>query len=171
MPLAPRIVHSDEILRIGTWQNVAIADVSGDLDLVRMKRLGRAYRELLPEFPKGICTFSVIRESTPIASDEARNEAARFIKELGDSCLRMAMVIEHRGLMAQVLRTIIRGLNVVTRNTKLVMFDEMKDAIDSIVPLVVPTQDGVNVAPELRAAVSSVCDGRGPGRAQKVAQR
>ena len=171
MALAPRIVHSDEILRIGTWQNVAIADVSGDLDLVRMKRLGRAYRELLPEFPKGICTFSLIRESTPIASEEARNEAARFIKELGDSCLRMSMVIEHRGVMAQVLRTIIRGLNVVTRNTKLVMFDDTREAIESIAPFVVPTLPGANPVPELRAAVSAVCEGQGPGRVRQAAQR
>ena len=168
---SPRIVHSDEVVRLATWQNVAITDVRGEMDVVRIQRLVRAVKALVAEFPNGIVTCAFIRENTPVGSKEARNEAAKFVKDLGDSCLRMALVIEERGIMAQVLRTVVRGMNVITRNTRLVLFNEPGEAVDALAPLVVSPRLGTDVAAELRAAIAAIRDGYGPRPLRRAAQR
>lgn len=132
MAITPRIVRSDDAFCLALWQNVAITDVAGNMDVAHMKQLGKTYRELAGAFPSGIVTLAIIRPGVPVSSSEARDEAARFITELGPSILRMGMLIEDRGVMAQVLRTIIRGLNVVTRNTKLVLYNTVDEAVRAL---------------------------------------
>ena len=168
---APRIVCSDATFCLALWQNVAITDVAGDMDVAHMKQLGKTYRELVTSFPLGIVTCAIIRAGVPVSSSAARDEAAKFITDLGPSVLRMAMLIEERGVMAQVLRTIVRGINVVTRNTKLVLFNELDEAIRSLAPLVVPPTSGADVRSELAAAVASVRNGYAPRPPQRAAQR
>ncbi|HMI93779.1 MAG TPA: hypothetical protein VK509_20540 [Polyangiales bacterium] len=73
--------------------------------------------------------------------------------------------------MAQVLRTIIRGINVVTRNTKLVLFNDLDEAIRSLAPLVASPRPGADVRSELRAAIASVRSGYAPRAQQQAAQR
>lgn len=137
----------------------------------RMKQLGRVYRELAATFPRGIVTCAIIRAGVPVSSGEARDEAAKFINELGSSILRMAMLIEEKGAMALVMRTIIRGINVVTRNTKLVLYDDLEEATRSLTPLIVPPSIHGDVRSELAAAIASVRSGYAPRPAQRAAQR
>jgi hypothetical protein len=172
VPLAPRIVISDEIYRLATWQNVAITEFAGDVDALRMRRIARMHRELSIAYPNGTVTCTIVRAGVPIASQAARDEAAAFMKELGGSLLRSALVLEDTGIMAQVLRTVVRGLNVVTRNTKLVLCSRIDEAISSLSPLVVPPQPDADVRAELSAAVATVRKGYDPRPAQQqVAQR
>ena len=167
----PRIVHSDEIVRLSTWQNLAITDLVGEMDVLRIKRVARAVRELLVQFPSGIVTCAFIREHVPVGSKESREESARFMKDLGDSCLKMVVVIEQRGVMAQMLRTVVRGMNMITRNSKLLVLGETREAIDALAPLVVPPQAGANVTVELRKAIATVREGYGRAPHAQVAQR
>lgn len=114
--LQPEVVDSDHVFRVAYWHNAVIVDVGGDMDLVHMQRLGRAYRDLLAQNPGGIVSCAFLRAEVPVSSAAARAESARFMKELGDSILRVAMVSEHRGVLMQMITTIIRGINVIARN-------------------------------------------------------
>jgi len=169
--LHPRVVHSDQVFRIAYWHNAAIVDVGGDMDVLHMKRLGRAYRDLLKDHPEGIVSCSVMRPDVPISSADARDESARVLKELGDSLLRVAMVPEHQGVVAQVISTVIRGINIVARNPKLVLFRTLEDATKSLAPLVKRQAPVADTAVELLAAVNAVrqdYDPRGAGSATQA---
>ena len=159
MPIAPRIVHSDEIYRLATWQNASIGVFARDVDALRMRRIARAHTELSVAFPNGIVACTIVRPGVPVASQGARDEAAKFLKELGPSLLRSALVIEDTGIMAQVLRTFVRGLNIITRNTQLVLCRDIDEAIDSLAPLIVSPQPTAHVRAELAGAVAEVQKG------------
>ena len=121
---------------MGTWHNVLLVEVASDIDLEHMKRLGRAHEELLVEYPAGMVTFAIIGEHVPIASNESRAESARFVRALGQSLRRTVMVLENKGVTAQLLQTVIRGINVIARNPKLVIMPTIASGIASVVTMV-----------------------------------
>lgn len=154
----PRIIHSDSVFRLGIWQNVLLVDVAGDIDLPHMQRMGRAHEEVLEQFPQGIVTLGVIRAHVPIASGESRAESARFIKALGHKLRRTVLVLENKGVTAQLLLTVIRGINVIARNPKLVVMPTIQDAILNVAPMV----EGVpqaHVLQELTEVVAALREG------------
>src|SRR5512139_580607 len=106
MAVAPRTFLSESMLHIALWQNVAIIDVAGDMDLPRMRAVRHAYEALLDEYPSGICSCVFLRDGVPVASHAAREESARFMRELGTALALVAVVIEHQGVAAQMLRTV-----------------------------------------------------------------
>jgi hypothetical protein len=169
--IAPRIAHSDDTFRLATWQNVTLVEIAGNMDAPSMRRLFRAHIDLAAAYPEGIVSCTIVRPGVPVAAGDGRAEVVKSMKELGDSWLRSALVIEETGVMAQVLRTIVRGFNIVTRNTKLVMCDDIEEAVGSIAPLVVPPQSGANVRAELLAAVAEARKGYAPRPVRPVAQR
>jgi hypothetical protein len=148
--------YADTTFCIAFWQNVVIVDVGADIDVQHMKTLESSYRALLRSYPAGIAVLAILRAETPVASSGARNEAARFTKELGELLLKVAMVIEDRGILAQMLRSVIRGINVLVRQTRLVLFDSVEEALRTIAPLAIPATTRLNVDKELRAAVACV---------------
>jgi hypothetical protein len=139
LSIKPRIMHSDQVFVIGSWNNILLADVGRDIDFEHMKLLGQAHKQLLQQHPGGIATLSFVRPGVPVASSAAREESARFIKALGDSLRRTAMVLEDQGTVVQLLTTVIRGINVITRNSKLLVCQTADKAVEAIAPLV----DGV----------------------------
>ena len=147
--------YSDGVLEIALWRNVVFADVSGDLTMARTRTLWSAYRRLIGEYPGGVVGFGTIRAGVPIASSEARAENARCIKELGSSILMLAMMIEDNGIFAQAMRTIIRGLNVLSRGSKLVVFSKVDDAIRAVLPLIASREGHGDLAAEFRDAVTA----------------
>lgn len=171
MSLTPRIVHSDDVYRLAHWQNVVIVDVAGDVDVGRMKQLGQAHRDLVAQFPAGIVTCAIIREQTPVASREARDESAKFIRELGDAIIQQAMVVEQQGVMAQIMRTVVRGLNVLTRNTKMVLYGSVDEAVASVSRHVARPRAKANMEAELRAAIAAVREGYAPRTPMHVGAR
>jgi hypothetical protein len=171
MPIAPRIVHSDDIYRAGIWQNVTIADVAGNVDAMRMRKIARMHVDLAKDYPGGIVSCTIIRAGVPIGSGESREVAEQFLKQLADVLKRSALVMEETGIMAQVLRTFVRGLNILTRKTNLVLCSDIGEAVSSLAPFVVPPQPSSNVSLELAAAVTEVRKGYDPRPEAQVAQR
>ena len=99
-----------------------------------------------------------------VVSRRGRRGSGYALKELGGSLLRSALVIEDTSIMAQVLRAFVRGLNIVTRNTKLVLCSDIDEAVRSLSPLVVPPQPGADVRAELAAAIVQAREGYSPLR-------
>lgn len=155
MAARARIIHSDSVYRLGIWQNVLLITVAGDIDLEHMQRMGRAHEEVLGQFPQGIVTLAVIGAQVPIASSESRAESARFVKALGASLRRTVMVLENKGVTANLLQTVIRGINVVARNPKLVVMPTIQEAIANVAPMVegVPREQAQHELAEAFAAL------------------
>jgi hypothetical protein len=149
-----KVFHIDPALKITFCHNALIVDVAGDMDIPRMLILERAYRALLADYPKGIVSLSLLRSGVPIASSAARNQISRAMKELGDSVRRVAMVIEAKGVGAQMLATVVRGINVFLRNPKLVLCNSLEDAIRGLAAFA-PDGTSATFEAELRAAVTS----------------
>lgn len=74
------------------------------------------------------------------------------MRELGNSILRVAMVSEQRGVLVQMINTVIRGINVVARNPKLVLLQSTHEAARSIAPLL-QSKTGARETPETLLAV------------------
>jgi hypothetical protein len=155
MAALPKTLLKDAAVHISRWQNVVIVDVAGDMDLPRMRAVGSAYRETAGDFPRGIVGVVMLRAGTPVASAEARGESARYMKELGNAIIQVATVIEEQGVMALMLLTVIRGVNVLTRNAKILVLKSLDEAIRSASPHVVPVDPGVSTERQLRDAVEA----------------
>jgi hypothetical protein len=154
--LQPEVVDSDHVFRVAYWHNAVIVDVGGDMDLVHMQRLGRAYRDLAEKSPGGIVSCAFLRAEVPVSSAPARAESARFMKDLGNSILRVAMVSEHRGVLVQMITTIIRGINVVARNPKLVVLRSVEEVARVVAPLVHSKGSTPETPETLMAAIAHV---------------
>jgi hypothetical protein len=154
--------YSDEVLNVAFWRNAAIVDVAGSMTLARMLIVSRAYRALRVAHPRGIVVYCVNRAGAPLASQEVRVEMIRLIKELGDALLAFILVLEDSGLVAQVIRSVIRGINVMSRRSTMVAFATLEEGIASASPLLSGSKDDGDLAGELRRAVLEVCRPRAP---------
>jgi hypothetical protein len=100
-----------------------------------MRTMERGYLEALSNNPKGAVGLSFLRPGTPVASAEARAEGARFVKDLGMRVPRVAMVVEEGGVAGSAMRTVIRGINIITRNPSLVVCANMAEGIQLLLPV------------------------------------
>jgi hypothetical protein len=154
----PALEHylADDVCSIAFWNNVALVDVWADVDAAHMRKFGDAYRKLLTRNPPGIVVLVLIRSSTPVSSAEARAESTRFLKELGDSILHTAMVIEAQGVLAMMLKSVVRSLNVLLRNPRISLPENAQRAIATIAPLVVGSSATGNMVADLTKAVAEL---------------
>jgi hypothetical protein len=152
---APRTYFSDEVCCIAFWNNVVVIDIDGEMSAARMRTTAKAYRQLLSEYPR-IAAICLMRPGTPVSGADARAESTRFMKELGSAIAHVAMVIESQGIVAQMLRSVIRGINTITRNTNMSIEADVDAAIRTLVPMVTTTAPRHQIAAELSAAISIV---------------
>lgn len=120
--------HSDDAMAIAFWKNVVITHVRGDMNVARMIRLGEAYAALLKEQPRGIAALGILEAGTPVASSEARQESARVLDELGGKVLHVAFAIETQGVTGMMLRSVVRGLNVLMKRTRMSLHNTVEAA-------------------------------------------
>jgi hypothetical protein len=142
----PAVFYADSVLCITFWQNLAVVDARGLVDVEHMSTLERAYQALAQRFTGGIVSCVVVQPGTPVSPPDALKESARFMRNLGSAMTRIAVVIEDVGVAAQMLRTVVRGINVVTRDNKLVVLGDSRSAIDVLAPLIVPPAGQIDVA-------------------------
>jgi hypothetical protein len=153
---APRIVHIDAVHCIGYWHNVAIVDIAGDLDPVRMRAVGEAYESLRQSYPQGMVAFVIAQPNSPVAGDKARAEGTLALKRLGDGLLQIFVVIEERGVLANLLRSVMRGINVVVRNSRMSVADTVEEAVHAAAKYIELPQPRAAVEQQLGEAVQAV---------------
>jgi hypothetical protein len=164
--MAPlRTYFSDEACCIAFWNNVVLIDVDGEMSAMRLRKVGDCYRELLSLYPR-IAAICVMRPGTPVSGSEARAEGARFMKEFGVSVAHVAMVIEAQGIIAQMLRSVIRGINTITRNTNMSVAADVEEGIRAVVPTIISTSARTQLVPELRSALNTMRNGFRPAHSQ-----
>lgn len=151
----PAIFYVDGVYCITFWQNLAIIDVRGTVDVPHMLTLERAYQTLASRFTGGIVSCVVIQPGTPVSPADALKESARFMRDLGAAMMRIAVVIEDVGVAAQVFRTVVRGINVVIRDNKLTVLSDLPSAVDVLAPLIVRATGEMDVSQSLTAVLLS----------------
>jgi hypothetical protein len=151
----PAVYYVDGACCITFWQNLAIIDSRGLIDVAHMLTFERAYQALAQRFTGGIVSCVVVQPGTPVSPPDALKESARFIRDLGRALLRIAVVIEDVGVAAQVFRTVVRGINVVNRENKLVVPVDLEAAVDVLAPLIVPAPGQTDVVGAVTTVVHS----------------
>ena len=154
--MQPEVVHEDESFRIAFWNNVCISDIWGEMDAPRMRLLGDYYRNLLRSYPRGIVALSALRPSTPVSAADARGEASRFLKDLDNKLLQVAMVVEADGVLGLMLRSVLRGVNAVVRPGRIFASESLERAAQLCAAQVTSSLRSDDVAPQLLAAIQSV---------------
>lgn len=158
-PMAIEVFHASPVLHLAFFRNVAVSHTRGLLRLADMQRIGDAYRTLQRRHPNGIATFVVICPGTPVAEREALAESSRFMAELRGAIVSTAVVIEDNGVMAQMLTTVIRGINVMTRHKALVVFANQDDALRATAPHAIKQSAGEETTALLKQAIAEAREG------------
>jgi len=151
----PAVYYVDSATCVTFWQNLAIIDSRGLIGVPHMLTFERAYQALAQRYTSGIVSCVVVQPGTPVSPPDALKEAARFMKELGSAMLRLAVVIEDVGVAAQVFRTVVRGINVVTRENKMVVLADLPSAVDALASLIVPAPGQKDVIGAVTAVLHS----------------
>jgi hypothetical protein len=149
---------------IAFWNNIALVDTVGEIDVARMRQLGEAYKQLLTRY-RHMAVLCVLRAGAPLSSGPARADSTKMASDLGDALARVAFVIEEGGVFAQLFRTVIRGFNQLTRTAKLTVDIELDDAVRSLAPLVITNGERANVSAELKEAFVALRTQWTPARA------
>ena len=149
----PAVFYADEVFCITFWQNLAIVDARGLVDVEHMLVIERAYHALAQRFAGGIVSCVIVQPGTPLSPPDALKESARFMRDLGNSVIGVAVVIEDVGIAAQVFRTVVRGINVLMRDSKLVVLDELRSSIDVLSPVIVPAAGEKDLPGAIRAVL------------------
>ncbi|MET0390571.1 MAG: hypothetical protein ABW321_31655 [Polyangiales bacterium] len=154
----PRVITVTPTHGIGVWHNVVITNVQGVMDAVSVRGIADAYIRLLDAHPNGIAGITVLRASLKVGSMDTNSEAQKAMAELRSKLLHVSVVIENQGMLAQLLRTVIRTLNSVARGTRLSIAANVDEAARAVVPHVVtPTAESkAQLQRELRDAVETL---------------
>jgi hypothetical protein len=124
----------DDHYHVAFWSNVMLIDIWDDMDGQRMRNMGAAYKTLSQRYPDGIVGLVLLQPSTPVASAEARQEVTRQMNELGPRLHHVAMVIEARGVLALMLRSVVRGVNLLLRRSSISLEVNVDNAVNKLRP-------------------------------------
>lgn len=128
------VYHQSERLCLYTAFNAQICIVQGDLDAAGMRCIADHYRSLSRRYADGVVGLAIIGEGTPVAGREALSEARVFLTELREAIRMIAVVIEEQGVAAQMLASVVRGLNVFSRRKRLSVVTDVREAATALAP-------------------------------------
>jgi hypothetical protein len=131
------------------------------MSVARMARQGESYTALLREHPRGIAALSILEAGTPVASSAARQEATRMLEELGGKVLHVAFAIETEGVTGMMLRSVVRGLNVLMKRNRMSLHGNAEAAARHALSFVPTTGTNTDaLKPELMRFVETLRHGR-----------
>jgi hypothetical protein len=140
--LAPRVIKLASTHGIAVWHNVVVTDIQGDVDAADVRGIVGAYDKLLETHPAGIVGITVLRASLKVGTRETHAEAKRAMERLRTKIIHVAIVIENQGLLAPLLRTIIRTLNSIARSSRLSIATDLEAATRAVAPHAIGTDVG-----------------------------
>lgn len=135
--LETSVCHNEPGLTVSQVGNIVIADVGGPTDAGHMRAIRACYERALRKTPT-IIGLSIIRPGTPVTRPDGLREAAAFVSAFGERVTCMPVILEDTGVPAQLLRTVVRGINSITRTRRLWLFESVDDALPAILDRVEP---------------------------------
>lgn len=152
----PRVIMRSRRICVSLLFNAVIVDTRGEFDVATMLALEGVYRELIEAYPRGIVVLVLLGRTMPVPSRDATAETVRVLKSLGDSLLQLVAVIEGRELAHQLMRSMMRGINVLTRNARVSTTDNLDSAVHSLAQYIAPELARRQAEAEILLAIESV---------------
>lgn len=143
-----RHVFSDELASIAAWRNVALLDVRGPIGGAHVRCIGAMYAQMLEEYPH-LVALCVAHRGITIAAPDARAQGAEIARRFGAAVTRVAVVLEETGVIAQLFRTIVRGISAASRSTRFKICNDVESAVAHILPDVLSSTPALDISQEL----------------------
>lgn len=155
--LAAHLVWSSDGARILTWNNVVLQSVDR-ADAAWARSFVSVMRKQHRAYPDGLVSLAVLRTGLKPAPKDVRQELTRMIEEMGRQAHHV-FVVEDKGLLAQLLVTVIRGVMMLGgKQAQYSLAADRADAVARALPLVKGAPRSTSLAEELSAAVAFCCD-------------
>ena len=136
-------MFSDAALTVSVWNNLVIFDCSRMLEVFHVPEIKRAQDMVLSQHPHGV-GLTLIRPGTQVPKGPVLKEMGKMMKELSGRIWWSIVVVEERGPLAALKRTVIRGLSVIAGG-RIAAAATLEESL----PLVLPhlrTLDGMPIA-------------------------
>jgi hypothetical protein len=111
-------IRDEESMLLAGWHNVLIGRWSGASSVAQMEQVGEAHRAFRTRFPEGYNFFMILDATRGLGRpDEAVMEVgARVKREADPHILANPVVIEQGGLRGAFIRSIVTGVNMMSRS-------------------------------------------------------
>jgi hypothetical protein len=150
----PIVLYADERLCIGNWRNLLVTDVCGEMDRGSMLRMEEAAQPIYKQFPGHVVSMSLLRHGISVPPAEARQEAQRIMKAQRQAGMRSVVVLEAGGMMASLMQTVLRGLNVLSGEQRLQIVTSLEAGCQAIAPMV--RADKPTMPAEVKTALAAL---------------
>jgi hypothetical protein len=163
---------SDASSKVEVFDGVAFLS-RGDVVLALWKAPARIHRakwlfdhvdRVIAERPGGVLAAYFILSSSSPPDGPARAENQRRIQAIGASFRRLLLVPIGDALWTSIVRTVMRGVAIVTGNKNLAVANGVADALDK---LLAARSERTPSRRELEAAVAVLFDALGVGRPER----
>jgi hypothetical protein len=134
--IAPRMILTEPTHNVAFWNNVVITNVQGHVDAAGVRGICATYHELYRTYSTGIAGITILRASLTVGTTDTNAEAKIAMREMRDKMLHVAIVIESEGMLASLLKAVIRTLNSVARSSLLSLAADLEEAARVVVPYV-----------------------------------
>lgn len=111
----PQLLVTDGVFGLATWGPVFIALWRGEPSVERSLQLERMIERTLGSRVHFL--LQIIEETSPVPNAEVRTISARITRNFVGRVTAAAHVVEGDNFRAQVVRTVLRGMTLLVRNT------------------------------------------------------
>jgi hypothetical protein len=132
--VAPRVILHRPTHRVAVWRNVIITSIEGDVDAEGVRGIIESYLKLHESHPRGIVGITLLQASLKVGTMDTNAEAKRGMGQLRGKLLHVSIVIEDQGVLASLLRAIIRTLNSIARSSILSISADLEAAVRAVAP-------------------------------------
>lgn len=105
-----KIVFRDATQVIGVYGNAMFTCASAASSLQGIEACHRGALELLSQYPRGYCQFTIASMGTSMPSPEVRTKMKELVLDLRDHILAMAYVFEGHGIWMSSMRVLTQGM-------------------------------------------------------------
>lgn len=130
------VFYSDDAIHIAFWRNVMLMDDAGDLTMQQAMHIESGYAQMARRFPQGFVACAFVRPGVPVSGQAVRTKLTQVLREHEHVLLRLTTVIEEPGIRGQMMRTVLRGMNALTRKNSLHTCASAEAAVETMLPLV-----------------------------------
>jgi hypothetical protein len=111
----PRIALQTPSMTIGTFGNVYIMRVHGEITMSDLLAAHREHLALIASGKPSTCVLTIAQYNSPIPNAEVREASGRLMRELTPHLLAGATVIEGGGFWASAVRSFLTAVYFVAR--------------------------------------------------------
>jgi hypothetical protein len=112
----PKITEHDQGVALAVVGRVMLVLWRSTPTAERMRMLTRVTERMMAEFPDGYYQVQVIEPTSAPPASEQRKESARLIERMKGSARAIGFVIEGDDARASIVRTILRGMALLSRS-------------------------------------------------------